>query len=134
MKFLIGHKAFVSLCTTLPYFIFEQNTNHAIKTENTGSTKRKIHFSDDHLIISYSKRVSVCKTHLLKLLRDYLKRQCPFIFLINSLQVIFPGQNYFFIHYYLETLQYHGHIASGVFECIPEGCVYLLLCSQCFNC
>ena len=34
----------------------------------------------------------------------------------------------FFIRYYLETLQHLGHIASRIFGCIPEGCVFLLLC------
>ena len=34
----------------------------------------------------------------------------------------------FFNHCYLETLQHLGHIASRVFGCIPEGCVFLLLC------
>ena len=41
---------------------------------------------------------------------------------------------FFFIHCYLETLQHLGHIVSRIFGCIPEGCVFLLLCSQCFNC
>ena len=40
----------------------------------------------------------------------------------------------FFIHCYLETLQHLGHIASRVFGCIPEDCVFLLLCSQCLVC
>ena len=34
----------------------------------------------------------------------------------------------FFNHCYLETLQHLGHIASRVFGCIPEGCVFNLLC------
>ena len=34
----------------------------------------------------------------------------------------------FFIHCYLETLQHLGHIAPRIFGCIPEGCVFLLLC------
>ena len=34
---------------------------------------------------------------------------------------------FFFIHCYLETLQHLGHIASRIFGCIPEGCVFLLL-------
>ena len=34
----------------------------------------------------------------------------------------------FFFHCYLETLQHLGHIASRIFGCIPEGCVFLLLC------
>ena len=33
-----------------------------------------------------------------------------------------------FFHFYLETLQHIGHIASRVFGCIQEGCVFLLLC------
>ena len=42
---------------------------------------------------------------------------------------------YFFkIHCYLETLQHLGHIPSRVFGCVPEGCVFLLLCCQCFIC
>ena len=40
----------------------------------------------------------------------------------------------FFIHCYLETLQNLGHIASRVFGCVPEGCAFPLLCSQCLNC
>ena len=36
--------------------------------------------------------------------------------------------NTFFIHCYLETLQRVGHTATRVFGCIPEGCVFLLLC------
>ena len=34
---------------------------------------------------------------------------------------------FFFIHCYLETLQHLRHIASRIFGCIPEGCVFLLL-------
>ena len=33
-----------------------------------------------------------------------------------------------FFHCHLETLQHLGHIASRIFGCIPEGCVFLLLC------
>ena len=43
-------------------------------------------------------------------------------------QYIFPLHWIFFIHCYLETLQHLGHIASRVFGCILEGCVFLLLC------
>ena len=42
-----------------------------------------------------------------------------------------PFSSIFFIHCYLETLQHLGQIASRVFGCVPEGCVFLLLCSQC---
>ena len=38
----------------------------------------------------------------------------------------------FFIHCYLETFQHLGHIASRVFGCVPEGCVFILFYSQCF--
>ena len=34
----------------------------------------------------------------------------------------------FFIDCYLETLQHLGHIASRIFGCVPECCVFLLLC------
>ena len=39
-----------------------------------------------------------------------------------------PVYIYFFIHCYLETLQHLGHIASRIFGCVPEGCVFVLLC------
>ena len=39
----------------------------------------------------------------------------------------------FFIKFNLETLQLLGHIASRVFGCIPEGCVFHLLNSLILN-
>ena len=33
-------------------------------------------------------------------------------------------------HCYLETLQHLGHIASRIFWCVSEGCVFLLFCSH----
>ena len=49
-----------------------------------------------------------------------------YLYYICSLFVFY----FLFIHCYLETLQHLGHIASRVFGCVPEGCVFILLCSH----
>ena len=53
------------------------------------------------------------------------------VVLRNILSVLlFHFSLFFFIHCYLLTLHHFGHIESRIFGCIPEGCVFLLLCSH----
>ena len=66
-----------------------------------------------------------------------LSYMTTFRFAINISRVGLQGETIdaiFFIHCYLETFNIFSHIASGVFGCVSEGCVFLLSCCQCFIC
>ena len=71
--------------------------------------------------------------HLNKVLRGTIRSNGSFRFQKVEHRRLISGKQFFF-NCYLETLQHLGHIATRVFRCVPEGCVFLLLCSKCFIC
>ena len=47
---------------------------------------------------------------------------------VNARKYVRCARTFYFYWLLLETLQLLGNIASRIFGCIPEGCVFLLLC------